>query len=125
MINDSKRNRIFSLYHFLFVVFLSSISMISSLTFVSCTESPPDVKKPLPRLADDWLIRSSAACEETGETVSSVVFNPEGWYKTRVPSTVLAALVNNGVYKDIYFGRIENRRRPFFHKKHRQRETGI
>lgn len=107
MIDFDKRKRIFSMYRFLFVVFLSSICMVSILTFASCGESPSNVNvnTPPPRLTEDWLIQSSAVCKETGETVSTPVFNPEGWYGTRVPSTVLAALVNNGVYKDIYFGR--------------------
>ncbi len=108
MINGGKRKRIFSMFHLLFVVVVGSIGMVSILTFASCTESPSDTAKvtnPPTRLDEGWVIQASAACKETGETVSTLVFNPEGWYKTGVPSTVLAALVNNGVYKDIYFGK--------------------
>jgi exo-1,4-beta-D-glucosaminidase len=54
-------------------------------------------------LKDNWYIRPSSECKETGETISTPAFNARGWVKTPVPSTVLAALVKNNIYKDIYF----------------------
>ncbi len=56
-------------------------------------------------LGDDWHIQSSATCGEKGDKISTPGFEPKGWYSASVPTTVLAALVKNGVYKNIYFAR--------------------
>ena len=55
-------------------------------------------------LADDWMIHSSSPVDRTPELISMPGFDTSHWYPTSVPSTVLAALVENGVYKDPYFG---------------------
>ena len=55
-------------------------------------------------LADGWLIQSSAVATDPGTVLSSAMYTPTGWYPTAVPSTVLAALVANGVYQDILTG---------------------
>jgi len=60
-------------------------------------------------LKDDWYIQSSEVCKDQGDSISQLSYEVEGWYKTTVPSTVMAALVKNGVFKDIYFGKnLEN-----------------
>jgi len=56
-------------------------------------------------LYDDWAIQSSDSVSENGAVISTNTFSPIGWYPTSVPSTVLAALVENGVYPDPYFGK--------------------
>lgn len=55
-------------------------------------------------LRDGWLVQSSAKVTGGGEKVSQREFNTTGWYKTSVPNTVFAVLVENGVYKNPYFG---------------------
>ncbi|MEJ2006812.1 MAG: beta galactosidase jelly roll domain-containing protein [Acidobacteriota bacterium] len=55
-------------------------------------------------LSQGWELQSSAQVPEKGSAVSQSEFHPSGWYKTDVPSTVLAALVKNNVYRDPYFG---------------------
>jgi hypothetical protein len=55
-------------------------------------------------LRDGWAIQSSAKVAENGEALSTAGFTPQGWYSTQAPSTVLAALVQNKVYPDPYFG---------------------
>jgi exo-1,4-beta-D-glucosaminidase len=55
-------------------------------------------------LRENWAIQSSVRVPEQGNAVSKNDFNTSGWYKTDVPSTVLAALVKNKVYRDPYFG---------------------
>jgi exo-1,4-beta-D-glucosaminidase len=55
-------------------------------------------------LGEGWAIRSAAEVPESGETISTPLFEPESWYPTEVPSTVLAALVANEVYTDPYVG---------------------
>jgi exo-1,4-beta-D-glucosaminidase len=53
---------------------------------------------------EDWMIQSSVLVTEGGAEISAREFSSVGWYVTSVPSTVLAALVENGVYPDPYFG---------------------
>jgi exo-1,4-beta-D-glucosaminidase len=53
---------------------------------------------------DGWSIQSSAALAGGGETISRTGCAAEGWYSASAPSTVLAALVRNGVYADPYYG---------------------
>lgn len=55
-------------------------------------------------LKDGWLVKSSALVKEDGDIVSTDNFAPESWYKTAVPSTVLNALIKNGVYPDMRVG---------------------
>jgi len=55
-------------------------------------------------LRQDWAVQSSADVRESGAVLSSPAFKPRGWYRATVPSTVLSALVQNGVYPDPYFG---------------------
>src|ERR1039458_6048333 len=56
-------------------------------------------------LEEGWLIQSSVNVHDSGETISTPSFQPADWIPTKVPSTVLAALVHNGVYPDPYFGK--------------------
>jgi exo-1,4-beta-D-glucosaminidase len=56
-------------------------------------------------ISSAWSLRSSANVTAPGETISTSSFDTHGWYLTNVPSTVLAALVKNGVYRDPYYGK--------------------
>ena len=55
-------------------------------------------------LTDDWMIQSSVEINHSENEISKPSFDTRGWYPTSVPSTVLATLVENGVYEDPYFG---------------------
>jgi len=55
-------------------------------------------------LQDNWSIQPSSEVREGGEAISTVSFNARDWYRAKVPSTVLAALVQDEVYLDPYFG---------------------
>jgi len=54
-------------------------------------------------LRENWFVQSSCKLNTPAEILSSSQFSPDHWYKTTVPSTVLAAQVANGEFKDIYF----------------------
>jgi exo-1,4-beta-D-glucosaminidase len=50
------------------------------------------------------MIQISSQVKPAPEEISKPDFDTRGWYSTSVPSTVLAALVENGVYEKPYFG---------------------
>ena len=51
-------------------------------------------------LIDDWQLQSSYLLDATGDAVSSLSFDARGWHPTRVPATVLSALVKDRTYPD-------------------------
>ncbi len=51
---------------------------------------------------DEWSIISSAQIQADGKTLSSTNVDVSAWFPTGIPSTVLASLVKNGEYADIY-----------------------
>jgi exo-1,4-beta-D-glucosaminidase len=55
-------------------------------------------------LRDGWKVQSSARVSTSGDKVSEPGFSTLGWYATSAPKTVFAILVENGVYKDPYYG---------------------
>lgn len=55
-------------------------------------------------LKNNWAIQSSAAISANGKSISQASFQPEKWYPVTMPSTVLAALIDNKVYPDPYYG---------------------
>jgi exo-1,4-beta-D-glucosaminidase len=55
-------------------------------------------------LETGWTVQSSAKIADAPEKVSSAGYNTSDWYKASAPETVFAVLVENGVYKDAYFG---------------------
>src|ERR1700722_7735600 len=55
-------------------------------------------------LNQGWSLQSSAKVPEKGEEISADGDRAHDWYRTSVPSTVIAALVKNNVYPDPYFG---------------------
>jgi exo-1,4-beta-D-glucosaminidase len=66
----------------------------------------PGLLKAVPSmpLRDDWRIQSACKIKAGGETITSAGYAPEGWIKTTVPSTVLAAQAAAGQIPDPYFG---------------------
>ena len=55
-------------------------------------------------LREGWKVQSSAQVNATGDKVSQPGFSTQGWYSTSPPKTVFAVLVENGVYKNPYYG---------------------
>jgi exo-1,4-beta-D-glucosaminidase len=55
-------------------------------------------------LREGWKVQSSAQVAASGEKISQPGFATSGWYATSVPQTVFAVLVENGVYKNPYYG---------------------
>jgi exo-1,4-beta-D-glucosaminidase len=55
-------------------------------------------------LRDNWQLQSACKITADGAAISISQFAADGWLKTSVPSTVLAAQVKAGVIPDPYFG---------------------
>ncbi|MCP5053416.1 MAG: glycoside hydrolase family 2, partial [bacterium] len=98
-----------SRFRHLLILFLLT-TLLPSCKKESTDNQPPKEPQSIVRsdtiaLEKEWYIQSSAKCSKSGAAISSPDFTPQGWYGTPVPSTVLAALVRNNIYKDIYFAK--------------------
>lgn len=51
-----------------------------------------------------WLIQSSATVGVDGAKISSASYHATDWHRATVPSTVVGTLVEDGVYRDPFFG---------------------
>ena len=56
-------------------------------------------------LQDDWQIQSSAKISANDELVSTLQFHPKNWYAAKVPNSTLGTLVDDGVFKNIFYNR--------------------
>jgi len=79
------------------------LAMAIAVTLFSCAKNAASDSTTL-KLSTNWHIKSSVEIDVSGEKVSSLDFNQENWYRVVMPTTVLAALVNNGVYDNPYYG---------------------
>jgi len=55
-------------------------------------------------LHEGWRLQSACKIQAEGDSISSEGFPADGWIKTNVPSTVLAAQAAAGLVPDPYFG---------------------
>ena len=51
-----------------------------------------------------WQIQSSAKAQESGAEVSTAGFAPRGWYTVSSRATVMAGLLENGIYRNVFYG---------------------
>src|SRR5208282_3076568 len=56
-------------------------------------------------LVSGWQLQSSAKITDAGAAISRPGYTGSGWYRIARPETVLAGLVENGVYADPTFGK--------------------
>ena len=82
----------------------ASCILLLLCTVMRVSGAEPAARAGLIPLADGWKIQTSAKVPEKAESVSTTRFSPRDWYTATIPSTVLAALVENKVYPDPYFG---------------------
>jgi exo-1,4-beta-D-glucosaminidase len=55
-------------------------------------------------LTKNWSLISANNVADSGDKISSAQFDSSKWYPVTIPSTVMAGLVVNGVYSNLYFG---------------------
>lgn len=73
-------------------------------------------------LKDGWTVESSLIVNTAGDIISKRGFDASKWYKTSVPATVMAALIANNEYPDIFMGdnidRVDTKRfrRPWWYR---------
>jgi exo-1,4-beta-D-glucosaminidase len=68
--------------------------------------TPPPVQPNLGtmELSDGWVLISANNVSDGGATISQPGYDVSSWYPITVPSTVMAGLVANNVYQDVFFG---------------------
>ena len=54
--------------------------------------------------AQGWALISANRIADSSAVISQTGYNTNSWYPVTVPSTVMAGLVANGVYADLFMG---------------------
>jgi exo-1,4-beta-D-glucosaminidase len=57
------------------------------------------------KFEENWKIYPCNKIDVNETTVSNIGYSTKDWYPTSIPKTVLATLVENGVYKNLYYGK--------------------
>jgi|GEM_PF-122556 len=89
-------------------------------TPVPPTDTPTRTNTPLPptntptagpgpnvtstELTSGWSLKSALNVTDPGTTISQPGYNVASWYPITIPSTVMAGLVANNVYQNVFFG---------------------
>jgi len=84
----------------------AAIAWIAWAACAACSPTPraaDATTQPLP-LSNGWALQSSRNVTATGDALSRPGFGATGWHQVTVPNTIVGALVENGTYKDPYFG---------------------
>jgi len=73
--------------------------------FDALAATRPDASRSLEiLLRESWSIQSSSGLSDAGGIISTPGYKTRDWYPATLPSTVLSALVRDGVYLDPYVG---------------------
>ncbi len=88
---------------------IALLGLILAVDGVLFASEPAKTTKVGPRqtiqLESGWQIQSSCKTKALGPAISTVGFHERDWLPTSVPSTVLAAQVTAGQFKDPFFGK--------------------
>ena len=66
----------------------------------ACAGSGPDVGAA--ELSSGWALASASSVSDAGAAISQPGYGVSSWYPVTLPATVMAGLVSNGVYHDIF-----------------------
>lgn len=81
------------------IIFISAVGL--SIFLTSCSEK---ITVDEQSLTDDWKIIASAEISADGKSLTAASIDASKWVSSTVPTTVMGALVDAGIYKDIFFG---------------------
>lgn len=56
-------------------------------------------------LQNHWQIKSSEKVSADDEIISTSNFKPQNWYEAKVPSSTLGSLIDDGVFRNVFFNR--------------------
>ena len=77
--------------------------LLGFLAFLSSCNPKAIVERSV--LSDGWFLISSEAVGHDGKLLSSQSLDTNHWVSTTVPTTIMGALVDAGVYKDPFYGK--------------------
>ncbi len=80
-------------------IFISSIVLLTLL--FSCSDK---IVVDEQSLTDDWTIAQSSKINADGKSLTTSGIDSDQWTISKVPTTVLGALIDGGIYKDVFFG---------------------
>src|SRR5450631_979768 len=80
------------------------ITAAAAVLLGCCGAAIMDASASVTFLREGWNLQSGCRIHNGGETISTTSFGTAGWYKATVPTTVLAAQIASGEFKDPYFG---------------------
>ncbi len=88
-----------------FLVYLAIIVMIPVTGYSQSNSWTVDKTE----LRDSWQIQSSDKVNTGDENISTFNFKPQNWYSAKVPGSTLGTLVDDGVFKNVFYNRnLEN-----------------
>jgi hypothetical protein len=79
-------------------------SQSSPTTGAEITLSTPDPAGKISLDGADWQVQSAAATTQSGQAISTTSFSIAGWHQAKVPGTVLANYLRDGLVPDPDFG---------------------
>jgi exo-1,4-beta-D-glucosaminidase len=83
-----------------YVFWAAALCLVINQFAFAAPSGPPDS---FLSLNADWRIQSSASARESGEAISAAGFETKEWIPATIPTTVLAALVENKIYPDPFY----------------------
>ncbi|HEY9110233.1 MAG TPA: sugar-binding domain-containing protein [Rhodanobacteraceae bacterium] len=78
------------------------VSMATPALYAANTFAPTRVGPDHVTAIAQWQIQSSAKAQQGGAEISSAGFSTRGWYPVSGRATVMAGLMENGKYKDVF-----------------------
>ncbi len=89
---------------FAFFSLLGIVNLLFAVSVFAETRQSATLEPDVLPLAEGWNLQSSGKVAENGDVISTAAYQPKAWYTVTVPTTVVAALVKQKVYRDPSFG---------------------
>ena len=80
------------------------LALAARLPARALPDAPEAPVSPRIALHEGWFLQSSCSTMAAGDQISSAGFHADGWLPASVPSTVLGAQVDAGMFPDPFFG---------------------